>query len=67
MKLARVLHVPSRKQFAGIFTKGLPVPVALFIDFRASLHVTGDDQTEGPDVSIAISSRVHASVHVIIS
>ncbi|GKC69928.1 ribonuclease H-like domain-containing protein [Tanacetum coccineum] len=33
----RVLHVPSRFQYAGIFTKGLPYP--LFADFRSSLSV----------------------------
>nr|GFA68313.1 NBS-containing resistance-like protein [Tanacetum cinerariifolium] len=33
----RVLHVPSRFQFANIFTKGLPS--ALFEDFRSSLSV----------------------------
>nr|GFB83472.1 ribonuclease H-like domain-containing protein [Tanacetum cinerariifolium] len=33
----RVLHVPSRFQYAGIFTKGLPS--ALFEDFRSSLGV----------------------------
>ncbi|GKA61512.1 ribonuclease H-like domain-containing protein [Tanacetum coccineum] len=33
----RVLHVPSRYQFAYIFTKGLPY--ALFDDFRSSLSV----------------------------
>ncbi|KAD5802911.1 hypothetical protein E3N88_14271 [Mikania micrantha] len=32
-----VLHVPSRFQFADIFTKGLPH--ALFIDFRSSLSI----------------------------
>ncbi|GKD76952.1 ribonuclease H-like domain-containing protein [Tanacetum coccineum] len=31
----RVLHVPSRFQYADIFTKGLPYP--LFADFRSSL------------------------------
>nr|GEX00176.1 ribonuclease H-like domain-containing protein [Tanacetum cinerariifolium] len=31
----RVLHVPSRYQYADIFTKGLPT--ALFEDFRSSL------------------------------
>ncbi|GKA65026.1 ribonuclease H-like domain-containing protein [Tanacetum coccineum] len=34
---ARVLHVPSRYQFADIFTKGLPS--ALFEEFRTSLRV----------------------------
>nr|GEY95805.1 ribonuclease H-like domain-containing protein [Tanacetum cinerariifolium]GEY96469.1 ribonuclease H-like domain-containing protein [Tanacetum cinerariifolium] len=33
----RVLHVPSRFQYAYIFTKGLPYP--LFTDFRSSLSV----------------------------
>nr|GEU78904.1 ribonuclease H-like domain-containing protein [Tanacetum cinerariifolium] len=33
----RVLHVPSRFQYADIFTKGLPS--ALFKDFRSSLSV----------------------------
>ncbi|GKE94035.1 ribonuclease H-like domain-containing protein, partial [Tanacetum coccineum] len=33
----RVLHVPSRFQYAYIFTKGLPYP--LFADFRSSLSV----------------------------
>nr|GEY95500.1 ribonuclease H-like domain-containing protein [Tanacetum cinerariifolium] len=33
----QVLHVPSRFQYAYIFTKGLPYP--LFTDFRSSLSV----------------------------
>nr|GEW86001.1 ribonuclease H-like domain-containing protein [Tanacetum cinerariifolium] len=33
----RVLHVPSRYQYADIFTKGLPS--ALFEDFRSSLSI----------------------------
>ncbi|GJY24320.1 ribonuclease H-like domain-containing protein [Tanacetum coccineum] len=33
----RVLHVPSRFQYADIFTKGLPT--ALFLKFRSSLNV----------------------------
>ncbi|GJX01339.1 ribonuclease H-like domain-containing protein [Tanacetum coccineum] len=33
----RVLHVPSRYQFADIFTNGLPL--ALFEEFRSSLSV----------------------------
>ncbi|GJT33270.1 ribonuclease H-like domain-containing protein [Tanacetum coccineum] len=33
----RVLHVPSRFQYADIFTKGLPT--ALFLEFRSSLNV----------------------------
>ncbi|GKC57155.1 ribonuclease H-like domain-containing protein [Tanacetum coccineum] len=32
-----VLHVPSRFQYADIFTKGLPT--ALFLEFRSSLNV----------------------------
>ncbi|GKF88799.1 ribonuclease H-like domain-containing protein [Tanacetum coccineum] len=32
-----VLHVPSRFQYADIFTKGLPS--ALFLEFRSSLNV----------------------------
>jgi hypothetical protein len=34
----KVLHVPSSRQFADIFTKGLPS--ALFDEFRDSLHVS---------------------------
>ncbi|GKD55202.1 ribonuclease H-like domain-containing protein [Tanacetum coccineum] len=46
----RVLHVPSRYQFADIFTKGLPT--ALFEEFRFSLSVRcppaqTDTQTAG--------------------
>nr|GEW53773.1 ribonuclease H-like domain-containing protein [Tanacetum cinerariifolium] len=33
----RVFHVPSRFQYADIFTKGLPS--ALFLEFRSSLNV----------------------------
>ncbi|GJW26675.1 ribonuclease H-like domain-containing protein, partial [Tanacetum coccineum] len=33
----RVLHVPSRFQYADIFTKGLPA--TLFLEFRSSLNV----------------------------
>ncbi|GKE19777.1 ribonuclease H-like domain-containing protein, partial [Tanacetum coccineum] len=33
----RVLHVPSRFQYADIFTKGLPT--ALFLEFHSSLNV----------------------------
>ncbi|GKB78197.1 hypothetical protein Tco_0945092, partial [Tanacetum coccineum] len=33
----RVLHVPSRYQYADIFTKGLPS--ALFEEFRTSMSV----------------------------
>nr|GEZ89641.1 ribonuclease H-like domain-containing protein [Tanacetum cinerariifolium] len=42
-----VLHVPSRYQYADIFTKGLPT--ALFEDFRSSLSVwLPPAQTAGP-------------------
>ncbi|GJV06269.1 ribonuclease H-like domain-containing protein [Tanacetum coccineum] len=44
--LVRVLHVPSRYQYADIFTKGLPYP--LFANFRSSLSVRSPPaQTEG--------------------
>nr|GEZ72832.1 NBS-containing resistance-like protein [Tanacetum cinerariifolium] len=33
----RVLHVPSRSQYADIFTEGLPS--ALFLEFRSSLNI----------------------------
>jgi hypothetical protein len=42
----RVTHVPSARQLADVFTKGLPS--TLFFDFRHSLSVTnGDVKTEG--------------------
>lgn len=42
----RVAHVPSARQLADVFTKGLPS--ALSFDFRDSLSVTeGDVRTEG--------------------
>lgn len=42
----RVLHVPSARQFADIFTKGLPSP--LFIEFQTSLTVRPSNaSTEG--------------------
>jgi len=42
----RITHVPSARQLADVFTKGLPS--ALFFDFRDSLSVTADDvKTEG--------------------
>jgi hypothetical protein len=42
----RVTHVPSARQIADVFTKGLPS--ALFLDFRDSLSVTtGDVATAG--------------------
>ncbi|XP_039827503.1 uncharacterized mitochondrial protein AtMg00810-like [Panicum virgatum] len=42
----RVMHVPSARQIADVFTNGLPS--ALFFDFRDSLSVTdGDVETAG--------------------
>jgi hypothetical protein len=42
----QVMHVPSARQLADVFTKGLPS--ALFFDFRDSLSITtGDVETEG--------------------
>ncbi|GKC19727.1 ribonuclease H-like domain-containing protein [Tanacetum coccineum] len=49
----RVLHVPSRYQYADIFTKGLPS--ALFLEFFSSLNVRRSPvHTEG-----SISSQVN--------
>ncbi|GKC52947.1 ribonuclease H-like domain-containing protein, partial [Tanacetum coccineum] len=46
----RVLHVPSRYQYAGIFTKGLPS--TLFEEFRTSLSVRPSPaQTAGPYIA----------------
>jgi hypothetical protein len=51
----RVTHVPSARQLADVFTKGLPS--ALFFDFRDSLSVTnGDVQTEGGCQRIHVSN-----------
>ena len=55
----RVTHVPSARQLADVFTKGLPS--ALFLDFRDSLFITnGDVETEG-GVSglVQPTARVH--------
>jgi hypothetical protein len=41
----RVTHVPSARQVADVFTKGLPS--ALFLDFRDSLSVQRPAKTEG--------------------
>jgi hypothetical protein len=42
----RVTHIPSARQLADIFTKGLSS--ALFLDFRNSLYITdGDVETAG--------------------
>ncbi|XP_071688908.1 uncharacterized mitochondrial protein AtMg00810-like [Rutidosis leptorrhynchoides] len=48
----RVLHVPSRYQFADIFTKGLPY--ALFDDFRSSLSVRSTPAPTAGDVRLDI-------------
>ncbi|GKA47247.1 ribonuclease H-like domain-containing protein [Tanacetum coccineum] len=56
----RVLHVPSRFQYADIFTKGLPT--ALFIEFRSSLNVRRSPaHTEGGAVWEApwAQDRIH--------
>jgi hypothetical protein len=37
----RVTHIPSARQLADIFTKGLPS--AFFLDFRDSLYITDGD------------------------
>ncbi|XP_071738902.1 secreted RxLR effector protein 161-like [Rutidosis leptorrhynchoides] len=47
-----VLHVPSRYQFADIFTKGLPY--ALFDDFRSSLSVRSTPAPTAGDVKLDI-------------
>ncbi|GKB06403.1 linoleate 13S-lipoxygenase 2-1, chloroplastic-like protein [Tanacetum coccineum] len=44
----RVLHVPSRYQFADIFTKGLPS--ALFEEFRTSLSINVDKHQVKPAI-----------------
>ena len=41
----RVLHVPTRAQFADIFTKGLPT--ASFTDIRSSLNIVTPDADVG--------------------
>jgi hypothetical protein len=42
----RVMHVPSARQLADVFTKGLPS--ALFFDFQDGLSITtGDVETKG--------------------
>ncbi|XP_071694369.1 uncharacterized mitochondrial protein AtMg00810-like [Rutidosis leptorrhynchoides] len=45
----RILHVPSRYQFADIFTKGLPY--ALFDEFRSSLSIRHTPAPTAGDVS----------------
>ncbi|XP_066310405.1 uncharacterized mitochondrial protein AtMg00810-like [Miscanthus floridulus] len=58
----RVTHVPSARQLADMFTKGLPS--ALFLDFQDSLSVTaGDVQTAG-SVSRSNSITAEAPWHI---
>jgi hypothetical protein len=45
----RVTHIPSARQLADVFTKGLPS--TLFLDFRDSLSVTADDVATAGGVS----------------
>jgi hypothetical protein len=69
----RVTHVPSARQLADVFTKGLPS--ALFFDFRDSLSVTnGDVKTEGgvsgsasPTVSIAHDRHAPTAVSTLVA
>ncbi|GJV27032.1 ribonuclease H-like domain-containing protein [Tanacetum coccineum] len=62
----RVLHVPSRFQYADIFTKGLPT--AIFLEFRTSLNVrrpsahTAGEYYLYPFLSINILSCYHLSL-----
>jgi hypothetical protein len=56
----RVLHVPTRMQFADVFTKGLPSSV--FSDFRSSLNVRSIDvPTAGGGVRVNSLSTVSPS------
>ncbi|KAL7592910.1 uncharacterized mitochondrial protein AtMg00810-like [Lactuca sativa] len=54
----RVLHVPSKSQYADIFTKSLPS--SLFLDFRSSLNVRDPTlvQTAGV-VNRKWATRIH--------
>ncbi|GKA55636.1 ribonuclease H-like domain-containing protein, partial [Tanacetum coccineum] len=48
-----VLHVPSRFQYADIFTKGLPT--ALFLEFRSSLNMSKlENLTKGKTKGVTI-------------
>ncbi|GJU33877.1 ribonuclease H-like domain-containing protein [Tanacetum coccineum] len=51
----RVLHVPSRYQFADIFTKGLPS--ALFEEFRSSLSVRKPPAPTAGEYSLGLLGR----------
>jgi hypothetical protein len=54
----RVTHVPSARQIADVFTKGLPS--ALFLDFRDSLSVTTGDVATAGGVSGTTSPTARA-------
>nr|GEW86692.1 retrotransposon protein, putative, Ty1-copia subclass [Tanacetum cinerariifolium] len=56
----RVLHVPSRFQYADIFTKSLPT--ALFIEFRSSLNMASLTTLEAGTSSSTTLSWVSASI-----
>ncbi|GJX79855.1 ribonuclease H-like domain-containing protein [Tanacetum coccineum] len=58
----RVLHVPSRYQYANIFTKGLPS--ILFEEFRSSDVRTAPKLAEGEGDQGALLSRSMRSDHV---
>nr|GEX48092.1 ribonuclease H-like domain-containing protein [Tanacetum cinerariifolium] len=53
----RVLHVPSRFQYADIFIKGLPYP--LFADFRSSLSVR---KSPAPTAEAPNGKLIHNSI-----
>ncbi|GKB96780.1 ribonuclease H-like domain-containing protein [Tanacetum coccineum] len=54
----RILHVPSRFQYADIFTKGLPS--ALFEDFRSSLSVRPPPAQSGGAYGPAVGLSIWA-------
>ncbi|GKC10677.1 ribonuclease H-like domain-containing protein [Tanacetum coccineum] len=56
----RVLHVPSRFQYADIFTKGLLYP--LFADFRSSLSVR---KTPAPTARLVVINNNQAIIQAI--
>ncbi|GJT00485.1 hypothetical protein Tco_0821654 [Tanacetum coccineum] len=55
--LVRVMHVPSRYQYAEIFTKGLPS--ALFKEFRSSLNVR---RPPAPTVGASMVHNMHLNI-----
>jgi hypothetical protein len=53
----RVTQVPSTRQLADVFTKGLPL--ALFFDFRDNLSITTSDiETVGTISGTHVMSRL---------